>query len=311
MSAKSGGLGRGLGALIPRASGVAAHAPVAPSAAGASAAPSAEGVRRVPIASIRNGPWQPRKEFRAEALDELVRSVREHGILQPLLVRPAGEVYELIAGERRLRAASAAGLTEVPVRVLEVGDREALELALIENLQREDLGPIEEAEGYRLLADRFALTQEQIAERVGKSRAAVANSLRLLTLPPAARALLEQGALSVGHAKVLLGLTIAAEQEDVARRCAAQGWSVRELERVTARMTRGPRRRRAATPDVPEVHLRDIEERLKEKLGSPVRLTPSRTLAGGRKAAGRIEIEFYSADDLDRLMLILGLSQEF
>jgi len=265
----------------------------------------------VPLASIQAGRWQPRRQFAPEALEELAASIRNHGVLQPLLVRAAGDGYELIAGERRYRAAVAAGLSEVPVRVMQVSDVEALELALIENLQREDLDPIEEAEGYRALAERFHLTQEEIAERVGRSRAAVANSLRLLALPDSVRAMLQSGTLSVGHAKVLMGLELPAEQEQLARECVAREWSVRELEREVARRLRGPRRRRNATPDVPEVHLRDIEERLKQKLGSPVRITPSRTLTGGKKSPGRIEVEFYSPDDLDRLMLILGVSEDF
>jgi ParB family chromosome partitioning protein len=244
-------------------------------------------------------------------LDELVQSVRERGVLQPLLVRAAGEGYELIAGERRLRAAVAAGLAEVPVRTMAVSDREALELALIENLQREDLDPIEEAEGYRMLGERFQLTQEQIAERVGKGRASVANAMRLLGLPEAVRVMLEDGRLSVGHAKVLLGLSIPQEMESLARQSVKDGGSVRDLERAVDRLRRGPRRRRSALPDVPAPHVRDIEDRLKQKLGSSVQITPSRTLANGRKASGRIEIEFYSADDLDRLMLILGLTEEF
>ncbi len=303
MTSRPGGLGRGLGALIPRG-GADTASSVAPSEPGGAA-------KTVPVSSIQTGRWQPRRQFAPEALEELASSIRAHGVLQPLLVRPAGNGYELIAGERRYRAAVAAGLAEVPVRVMEVSDVEALELALIENLQREDLDPIEEAEGYRALAERFHLTQEQIAERVGRSRAAVANSLRLLTLPESVRAMLQSGALSVGHAKVLLGVEVAPEQERLARDCAAKGWSVRELEREVAKRQRGPRRRRVAASDIPEVHLKDLEERLKQKLGSPVRIAPSRTLAGGRKAPGRIEVEFFSADDLDRLMLILGISEDF
>lgn len=308
MSTRRGGLGKGLGALIPKAGTVAANVTPAPMEP---AAPGSSDVRYVAVAKIQRGSWQPRRQFHSDTLDELVQSVREHGVLQPLLVRPAGEEFELIAGERRLRAAIAAGLSEVPVRVIVAADREALEMALVENLQREDLDPIEEAEGYRALAERFSLTQEQIAERVGKSRAAVANAVRMLTLPDNVKTMLQQGTLSAGHAKVLLGLSIPGEQEDLARRCVAQGWPVRELERVVARLLRGPRRRRAAASDIPEVHLKDIEERLKQKVGSPVRVTPSRTLSNGRKGAGRIEIEFYSPDDLDRLLLILGISEDF
>ena len=306
MASKPGGLGRGLGALIPKASAVAA---AAEPRAEPDAPPSE--VRRIPVGSIRTGVWQPRRAFRPEPLDELVQSVRERGVLQPLLVRAAGDGFELIAGERRLRAAVAAGLADVPVRVMAVSDREALEIALIENLQREDLDPIEEAEGYRMLGERFQLTQEQIAERVGKARVSVTNALRLLGLQEAVRVLLADGSLSVGHAKVLLGVTVGPEQEQLARQCVKEGWSVRELERMITRTQRSGRRRRAAQPDIPATHVRDVEERLKQKLGSAVRITSSRTLANGRKASGRIEIEFYTNDDLDRLMLILGLTEEF
>lgn len=306
MSNKPGGLGKGLGALIRGAPQNPPPAAVAP----APVAPVSE-VRKVPVASVHAGVWQPRKEFKSEPLDELIRSIRERGVLQPLLVRAAADGFELIAGERRLRAATAAGLTEVPVKVMNVTDREALELALIENLQREDLNPIEEAEGYRALLDRFELTQDQVAERVGRARASVANSLRLLVLADPVRALLKDGAISVGHAKVLLGLTIAEEQGNFARRTVKEGWSVRDLEREVARAHRPPRRRGASRSDVPETHLRDIREKLQQKLGTGVYVFPSRTLASGRKAKGRIEIEYYTGDDLDRLMIVLGLSDAF
>lgn len=304
MTSRPGGLGRGLGALIPR--GGTDSAPTRVEQPEPSGAPTS-----VPVVAIRSGRWQPRRQFAPESLEELAASIRAHGVLQPLLVRRSRDGYELIAGERRFRAAVAAGLADVPVRVMDVSDVEALELALIENLQREDLDPIEEAQGYRTLVERFHLTQEQIADRVGRSRAAVANSLRLLTLPEDVREMVQAGSLSVGHAKVLLGVEVPAEQQQLARECLARGWSVRDLEREVARRQRGPRRRRAASPDIPEVHLRDFEERLKQKLGSPARIVSSRTLTGGRRVPGRIEIDFYSADDFDRLMLILGLSENF
>lgn len=301
MSNKPGGLGKGLGALIREI----------PREAAPSAAPAPSEVRKVPLSAVQPGALQPRKAFRAEPLDELIRSIRERGILQPLLVRAAGGRFELIAGERRLRAAAAAGLTEVPVKVMQVTDREALELALIENLQREDLNPIEEAEGYRALADRFQLTQDQIAEKVGRARASVANALRLLGLADPVRAMLQEGALSVGHAKVLLGLTIADEQTLFARQTVKQGWSVRDLEREVARAHRPQRRRSAARPDIPETHLRDMQDKLQQKLGTAVHVYPSRTLSTGRRAKGRIEIDYFTGDDLDRLMLVLGISDAF
>ncbi len=302
---RPGGLGRGLSALIGGAAGPG----------GVSGAPPAPGgdtgeVRRLPLDRLRAADWQPRHAFPAESLEELVASIREHGILQPLLVRARGNIFEVIAGERRLRAAAAAGLAEVPVRVLEVDDREALELALIENLQREDLDPIEEAEGYRALGERFGLTQEQIAARVGRARASVANALRLLGLPDPVRESLAAGRLSVGHAKVLLGLAIPEEQRRLAARAEKEGWSVRELERRVARLARPPRVARMARDDVPASHVRYLADRLREKLGTGVTVHSPRTLANGRKAKGAIHIDFYSSEDLDRLIELLGLRDD-
>lgn len=300
MSAKHGGLGRGLDALIRARPTPEKSAPTEP----------AEEVLHVPVARIRPAPWQPRRRFDAAALAELVESVRARGVLQPLWVRPVADGYELIAGERRLRAAVEAGLVEVPVRVMAVDDRGAMELALIENLQREDLDPLEEAEGYRQLVEQHGLTQDEIAQRVGRARATIANALRLLTLPTPVRELIEKRELSAGHAKALLGLTIAEEQIALARRAAREGLSVREVERLVARASRPKRARRPAASDVPEAVLRDLTERLQRKLGVAVRLKPSRALADGRRVRGEITIEFYSADDLDRLMVLLGVSDE-
>jgi ParB family chromosome partitioning protein len=231
-------------------------------------------------------------------------------VLQPLLVRPVGEGYELIAGERRWRAAVEAGLADVPVRVLDVDDRGAMELALIENLQREDLNPIEEAEGYHQLMERHGLTQDEIAQRVGRARATVANALRLLTLPEPVRALIAEGSLSAGHAKALLSLPSAEEQTAVARRVVREGLSVRETERLAARTARPKRGRKPPSTEIPESHLRDLSERLQRKLGTAVRLLPPRVRADGRRTRGEITIEFYTADDLDRVMVILGVLDE-
>ena len=206
MAAKHIGLGRGLGALIKDTPPAAA-----PVESGAVAAePAGERVLRVAVERIHQSRWQPRQRFAADAIEELAQSIREKGVLQPLTVRRTGETFELIAGERRWRAAQAAGLKDVPVLVMEATDQQALEMALVENLQREDLNIMEEAEGYRLLAEKFALTQEQIAMRVGKARATVANALRLLKLPASIQASIREGRLSVGHAKVILGLASAA-----------------------------------------------------------------------------------------------------
>lgn len=324
MSAKAtGGLGRGLGALIspPRkvpapapdaqpqtpaaaALGAVAHGHVAQAPGGAPA--------MVPADQVRANRRQPRHRFETEPMEDLVASIRAHGILQPLIIRRAGSEYELIAGERRLRAARAIGLATVPARILDCDDATALEWALVENLQRENLNPIEEAEGYRELQNQFKLTQEQVAEKVGKPRATVANALRILALPADARELVEQGRLSAGHAKVLVSAP-APMQSPLARQCAMEGWSVRDLERHAAKRSPGSvtRKPRVAKDDVPADHARDLQERLQQKLGTSVRVTSSQTLPNGRKRRGRIEIDYLTADDLDRLMIILGLSNDF
>jgi ParB family transcriptional regulator, chromosome partitioning protein len=294
--AKQVGLGRGLGALIrdtPEAE-----------------APLGGGVQEVPLEEIRPNRAQPRQVFDAAMLGELTASIRQRGVMQPLWVRRGDDGYELIAGERRLRAAREAGLATVPVQVLEASDQEALELALVENLQREDLNLIEEAEGYRELAETFALTQADIAARVGKARATVANALRLLDLPAPVRDMVADGQLSAGHAKVLLGVELAPDQEALARRVVREQLSVRTLERMVAALRRSPRRRRSAQPDVPEEHLRHLCDVLYRRLGTGVRVRPSRTLPNGKRAKGSIEIDFYSGEELDRLLEILGVAEE-
>ena len=305
MAAKTGGLGRGLGALIKDA---AAAVPSAPPPTAAAAAPAPAGPQRVAVGSIHKSPWQPRRVFNETALGELVASVSERGVLQPLLVRKVKSGYELIAGERRFRAAQAADLKDVPVVVLDVSDREALELALIENLQREDLNLIEEAEGYRALAEKFNLTQEEIAARMGKARPTVANALRLLDLPDVVKRLVAEQQLSPGHAKALLGLEDERERIKLAQRAVAEGLSVRQVEKLVAASARTPRARKVVKSDIPPEHLNFVLEHLHQKLGTAVRLTPSRTLANGRKVKGHLEMDFYSSDDLDRILVILGIA---
>ncbi len=305
MAAKSGGLGRGLGALIKDA---AATVPAAPPQVTPAAAAAPAGPQRVLVSAISKSPWQPRRDFDETSLGELVASVSERGVLQPLLVRKIKTGYELIAGERRFRAAQAADLKDVPVVVLEVSDREALELALIENLQRQDLNLIEEAEGYRALAEKFSLTQDEIAARMGKARPTVANALRLLELPDAVKRLVAEKQLSPGHAKALLGLAEEKDQLQLARRTVAEGLSVRQVEKLVAASGRAPRGRKVVKSDIPPDHLNFVLERLHQKLGTAVRLTPSRTLANGRKVKGSLEIEYYSSDDLDRILVILGVA---
>lgn len=305
MPAKTGGLGRGLGALIKDAP----TAPLQPEPKPSTSSPSS-GTSRIPISAIRPGAWQPRRSFDESSLSELAESIRAHGVLQPLLLRRSGSGYEIIAGERRFRAAQLAGVADVPALVLEATDQSALELALIENLQRDDLSILEEAEGYRALAEKFHLTQEQIAERVGKARSTVANALRLLELPPIARQLVAEKKLSPGHAKVLLGLESSRDQEALAQKAVQEDWSVRQLERAANRLKHGVRRARPRAPDIPDSHLQFVTDQLHQKLGTSVRLRPCRTFPNGRKAKGTIEIDFYSPDELDRILVILGIAGE-
>jgi len=293
-------LGRGLDALIKNGTTAGAGQ--------ATAAGPTPSVLKVPVGAIRKSPWQPRRTFETEAMMELVQSVKERGVLQPLLVRPFGAEYELIAGERRLRAALEAGLTEVPVIVMSAADGEALELALIENLQRQDLNVLEEAEAYRLLAEQFNLTQEQIAVRVGKARASVANTMRLLSLPAEVQQLLATNQLSPGHAKVLIGLEIPEEQILYAQRAVKENLSVRNLEKLIAKAKRPPRKPRAARTDIPPTHLAAISDKLHAHFGTSVRITPCRTYANGTKGKGTIEIDFFSNDDLDRILALLGVA---
>jgi ParB family chromosome partitioning protein len=265
--------------------------------------PAGENVMQVAIEQVHRTPFQPRTSFDQEPLQDLVESIRTQGVVQPLLVRRSGNGYELIAGERRLRASQAAGLKTVPVILRQATDQQVLELALIENLQRENLNPIEEARGYSELTQRFGLRQEEVAQKVGKSRAAVANALRLLALPDDVQAWVAKGQLSVGHAKVILGLGIKEEQWLMADRCLRQGLTVRHLEKLVekARETgRIPSQRKERSQNAP--HLEAIEEGLQQKLGTKV------YIIRGRKK-GRIEIEFYGEDDLSRLVSLLGFDK--
>ncbi len=291
------GLGRGLGALIKDEAPT--DTPIQ----------QEDGIRKVPIDSIVRNKRQPRHIFDESALADLTASVKEHGVLQPLLVRPDGDGFELIAGERRLRASTAAGLTKVPVIVMNATDGDSLELALIENLQRENLNVLEEAEGYRELAVEFNLTQEEIADRVGKARASITNALRLLTLPDDVKSMLADDRLTRGHAKALLGLEIEKEQTIIARRAVQEGLSVRNLEKLIQR-TKAPRKPRAAKPDLPASHVGYLSDQLHTHFGTSVRITPCRTYANGKKGKGSIEIDFFSNDDLDRLLALLGIDGE-
>lgn len=289
--AKSG-LGRGLGALISvRAQPLPAETD------------TGEQIHQLNLESIGPSSLQPRKDFEPEALQELVDSIRQHGIIQPLIVRQINDRYELIAGERRWRAAQEAGLAQVPVIIRAATDLEVLELSLIENLQRTDLNPIEEAQGYARLAGEFGLQQQDIAARVGRSRTAVANAMRLLDLHPQIQNWLAQNLISVGHAKVLLGLKSPDEQLRVAETILRRSATVRDTERLVARLLgvgRGRRRQTSGELSVISSALGDLQNRLQQKLGTRV------TIQHGRKR-GRIEIDYYGNDDLDRIVSILGL----
>jgi ParB family chromosome partitioning protein len=248
-------------------------------------------------------PLQPRKNFAAEALGELVESIRQHGIIQPLVVRNVGGKHELIAGERRWRAAQTIGLAQVPVITRVATDLEVLELSLIENLQRADLNPIEEAQAYARLSNEFGMRQEDIAQKVGRSRAAVANSMRLLDLHQQVQAWLTQGLLSVGHAKVLLALKEPDEQRAVAETILRRSATVRETERLVARQlggTRPRRRRQTASNAATSATIEELQNRLQEHLGT-------RVLVHHGEKRGRIEIEYYGNDDLQRVLTALGL----
>ncbi|MEQ1859745.1 MAG: ParB/RepB/Spo0J family partition protein [Chthoniobacteraceae bacterium] len=294
-------LGKGLGALI-------STRPASPLVSPTPAVESGERVQLVPLSRIVASPFQPRMVFRDEHIDELVGSIREHGIIQPLIVRLRGENCELIAGERRWRAAQRAGLTEAPVIVREAGDRDVLELALIENLQREDLNPIEEAHAFARLAREFGEKQEEIAQKVGKSRAAVANSMRLLELDAEVQGWLVQDRISVGHAKVLLSLKERAQQRLLADEIIRRSLTVRAAEKLVSAHfeengTLKPRRSTTSASDGLSPALVHLQNRLQQHLATHVELHhgPKR---------GRIEIEYYGNDDLQRLLQLINLPDE-
>jgi ParB family chromosome partitioning protein len=302
------GLGRGLDALIRDGSKPAHPQPAAP--AHEAPAPGEKSIVKLPVSAIRKNAWQPRHHFDAEALVELTQSIREHGVIQPLLVRASDSGYELIAGERRLRAATEAGLAEVPAIIMKAADKEALELALIENLQRQDLNVIEEAEGYQLLAERFSLSQEQIADRVGKARASIANALRLLDLPAEIKQMVITGQISPGHAKVMAGMESISEQILMAKRVVKENLSVRNLEKIVEHSRKIPKKPRAARADLPPAHVTYLTDKLHSHFGTSIRLAPCKTYANGKKGRGLIEIEYYSNEDLDRILTLMGIQED-
>ncbi|NBI67076.1 ParB/RepB/Spo0J family partition protein [Pseudoflavonifractor sp. 60] len=258
-----------------------------------------EGSMTLPISQVEPGLNQPRKRFDQEALDELAESIRVHGIIQPLTVRRlATGYYQIIAGERRWRAAKAAGLQEVPAVIIEADDRKVMELGLIENLQREDLNPAEEARGYRSLIEDYGLTQEQVAQQMGKSRPAVTNTLRLLALPDEVMTMLEEGILSAGHARAILGAPTQALQLEAAKKVAAEQLSVRQTEALIKSLQKEKKDKpKPQGPDL-SLYLGELEKNLSGQLGRKVKIAHK-----GKK--GRIELEYYNEQDLETLLALL------
>jgi len=304
------GLGRGLNSLIPPA--VPAAAPVA--ARPVALAPVVDpdnAVLYVKPMDIARSPFQTRTDFDEAKLNELADSIRANGLIEPIVCRRLEDgKLELIAGERRLRACIIAGLSKVPVTIKKATDRQAAEMNLTENLQRDDLNPIDAAEGYRKLMDRFSLTQEQVAERVGKSRPAVANAVRLLELPDDVRGLIASNKLTEGHAKVLLSLDEQKDRVVFARDCVTEGLSVRALEQRVARHLKPVPERKGPMPDLDAAYVRTLSDAIRKTIGCAVRLTPGATHANGKHTKGLLEIDFVDNDDLDRLITVLGVKVE-
>ena len=295
-------LGRGLEALLAMKSPEPRNPPAA-----ILESTGTEGLKNLRLSEIRANPYQPRKEFRPEELAELQASLKASGLLQPITVRPApaGTGYELIAGERRFRAATALGWTEIAAVVRIIDDKTLLTLALIENLQRSDLNPLEEAEGYKRLVDEFALSHTQVGEVVGKDRSTITNLLRLLHLPAAVRRLLSDGTISLGHARALLGLGDDRAMVELAREIAAQGLSVRDVERRVQTTPGSKHSGKTATKPrtAASAEARGIEDRLRRHLQTDVGVH----LSKGKSTKGELRIHFYSNDDLSRVLeMILG-----
>jgi len=277
-------LGKGLDALIPEVK--------------RDAVPGRSDIVELVISEIAANPYQPRTKFSEVSLEDLKESIAERGVLQPVIVRKKAGRYELVAGERRLRAAKLAKLETIPAMIKQVSDSEALEIALVENLQREDLNPIDEARGYSELIKRFNLTQEELARKIAKDRSTIANVLRLLNLPEEVKAGLENGKINMGHARALLGLTEEKHIRSVYRTVLHRGLSVRQVEALVRRKLKSKKRRPRSVPQITS-ELGHIEEELMRKLGTRVKIISQ----GGH---GKIEIEYYSNDDLTRILEAIG-----
>lgn len=293
MATKGRGLGKGLGALM-----------------GDAALQTQEGGSvKLPISQVEPGLKQPRKRFDQDAINDLADSIRAHGLIQPLTVRRlASGYYQIIAGERRWRAAKLAGLSEVPVMIIEADDKKVMELGLIENLQREDLNPMEEAAGYQTLMDEHGMTQDEVAQRMGKSRPAIANALRLLGLPDAVRALVEEGKLSAGHARAILGVPGKGEQRKLAATVLSKGLSVRQTEQLAKKMAAEDAARKEEKKEpAPKgadtrLYLAELEKFLSNRYGRKVSILPG-------KKKGKLELEYYNDEDLEALLALLGYGE--
>ncbi len=283
-------LGRGLSALIPQKPAVVPEQP--------EQVKTADGVLEIPIDTIDPNPIQPRSVFHAAGLQELAQSIQASGVIQPLIVRRKGSRYQLVAGERRWRAARLAGLDTVPVITREIPDDHLLEITLVENLQREDLNPIEVAHAFERLSRELGLSHEEIGRRTGKDRASITNMLRLLRLPPDVQQLVAERRLSMGHARAILGLPAEDLQRQVAQKSSSQGLSVRQVERLVQRMTE-TREPKSADQVAIDPNVKAALEELQRVLGTRVRIVPR------SEDRGRIEIEYYSSEDLDRIYSLI------
>lgn len=274
-------LGKGLGALLPTS--------------------DADTVKKIPLDQIIANPYQPRQNFDDDALNELAESIKTHGILQPILLRKASNGYELVAGERRWRAAKIAGLTEIPALIKELDDLRMSQMALIENLQRDDLNAIEEAQAYQNLLEKFAMTQEEVANAVGKSRVAVTNTLRLLKLSAYVKENVSRETLTPGHARTLLALNDEKIQNDICKKIITEGWSVRQTEDYVRKLLEGTKQKKDKQKKK-NIFLDDLSEKIGEQLGTRVNIKPG-------KKVSKIEIEYYDDDDLERIINFLGIEE--
>ena len=285
-------LGKGINALIP-------DFEIGVPEPGVSGKQGVTQTRELLIDEISPNRFQPRKYFDNDKLEELVTSIRENGILQPVVVQKSETGYELVAGERRWRASKKAGLKKIPAMIREVSDTKALELAIIENIHRQDLNPIEEAEAYKRLAEDFSLTQEMIAEKVGKSRAAIANILRLLNLSRNIQENLISGKLSMGHARALLGLDNTGQMQAMCQEILKQGLTVRQTESKVNRLKKPEILKLASSMKKKNIFIRDLEKELERKLGTKVEVSP-------KKNGGKLVVSYYSDDDLERIQNLIG-----